>query len=110
MANGLERSSRICLIHYCILGVDRNATGSESCCATDVLEIDQICGNGVVAPCVIENYTPAPMGVPGEVQPFGELPMLLLLVLLLVVLLLLSLVLLLLLLLLVLVLLVLLLP
>eukprot|EP00752_Nemacystus_decipiens_P009057 g8086.t2 len=45
--------------------------GSESCCATDVLEANNICGNGVVAPCVIENYTPAPMGVPGELQPFA---------------------------------------
>lgn len=47
--------------------------GSENCCATDVLEANEICGNGVVAPCVIENYTPAPMGVPGVLQPFGEL-------------------------------------
>lgn len=45
--------------------------GSVNCCASNVLEDNNLCGNGVEAPCVIENYTPAPAGVPGENPPFG---------------------------------------
>lgn len=46
--------------------------GSSNCCASSVLEANVLCGNGVEAPCVIDNYTPAPAGVPGQNAPFGE--------------------------------------
>ncbi|CAM9635574.1 unnamed protein product [Pylaiella littoralis] len=52
-------------------GVIPGTNGSENCCASTVLESNLLCGNGVEAPCVIENYTPAPAGVPGEVAPFA---------------------------------------
>ena len=46
--------------------------GSSNCCASTVLLEQNFCGNGVEAPCVIQNYTPAPAGVPGVAAPFGE--------------------------------------
>ncbi|CAN0433891.1 unnamed protein product, partial [Laminaria digitata] len=39
--------------------------GSSNCCASTVLLAQAFCGNGVEAPCVIQDYTPAPAGVPG---------------------------------------------
>lgn len=47
--------------------------GSDHCCASSVLQNNEICGlNGKQAPCVIEGYTPAPAGLPGTVAPFGK--------------------------------------